>query len=64
MKFMKCVKLENGIQIVAENRFEQECLTHIQGKILVAKTDLEQSWSNSAVDQLDLVFDKHPWDEK
>lgn len=61
---MKCLKLENGIQIVAETPFEQECLTHIQGKSLLAKTDLEKSWSQSTVKQLDLVFKMHPWDEK
>lgn len=64
MKFMKCVKLENGIQIIAESQFEQECLIQIEGKSLIAKRDLDKSWSNTPVKQLDLVFKMHPWDEK
>jgi hypothetical protein len=61
---MKCVKLENGIQIIAETPFEQECLVQIEGKSLIAKKDLEKSWSGSAIKQLDLIFKMHPWDEK
>ena len=61
MKYMKCIKLANGIQIIAENDFERECLEHIKGKIVSVK--VEDAWAKS-VNKVDLTFNVHPWDEK
>lgn len=57
---MKIKKLEYGIELIPESKYEEECLSHISGKQV--KVQFVDSWEQKG--PLKIEFEPHPWDRR
>lgn len=57
---MKVNKKENGIELIAETAWEQECIDSIAGKTLAANH--EDTWDSKG--PVTITYESHPWDRE